>query len=377
MYQSPTRNNFLDILLDPTAIAILGSIVLHAIFAASLPFLIQPAKPGKQAEPGTVKVLELTPSELQRIPQAPTPVIQPTLPPVYQPSTPIPPRTPQITTTPQTIPSSPVRTPAKETVPSPAVKPPAVVKGQKATPQPQPAPPLFDPNISFQSTPKPSQAPKNQPKTNQPSPQSTIPPASPQPQPTPGTDNDGGQQTQPQSSTTPANSNPQPTTSPQPNGSPNPSPSAQSSNRSDGSKSGEGYVNAALAKELEYRQKYPDIKIYDPKDLTQSYPLDPAGKPTIPCPKTAQAPVVVYMVAFDRVPDNQNSNVLGNITPDLLDAAAFANGDTPENRQLIVIAKEAAIFAANEADRDRPVGDRGKQVLYRYRVQFDPKTCKK
>lgn len=109
MYQSSTRNNFLDILLDPTAIAILASIVLHATIGASLPFFTQPEKEGKKVGPTTVKVVELTPSELQRIPQAPPTPAPQVLPPVTQPtpaSSPAvaPVRTPQFSTAPQTIP---------------------------------------------------------------------------------------------------------------------------------------------------------------------------------------------------------------------------------------------------------------------------------
>ena len=71
MYQSAPRKNFLDTLIEPTSIAILGSIALHAILGASLPFFTQLEKEVKKSEPGTVKVVELTPTELQRIPQAP------------------------------------------------------------------------------------------------------------------------------------------------------------------------------------------------------------------------------------------------------------------------------------------------------------------
>jgi hypothetical protein len=66
MSQSLPRNKFSDILLDPTTIAVVGSIAIHAIFAANLAFFTQPSKELKKPDPGTVKVVELTPSELQR-----------------------------------------------------------------------------------------------------------------------------------------------------------------------------------------------------------------------------------------------------------------------------------------------------------------------
>lgn len=125
---------------------------------------------------------------------------------------------------------------------------------------------------------------------------------------------------------------------------------------------------AALAREIEYLGKYPGIKVYLTKDIVKTYS---SSALKTACPKTPQAPIVVYMVAFDKVPDNQNNNILGNITPDVLDASVFASGDTSENQKPIAIAKDAAISAANTADRDRPSEDRGKQVLYRYRVQLN------
>jgi outer membrane biosynthesis protein TonB len=150
MYQSSTRKNFLDILLDPTAIAILGSIALHATIGATLPFFTQPDKAGTNG-PTTVKVVELTPNELQRIPQAPPTPSPQVLPPVTQPTTApssqaTPPSTPEFSTSPQTIPfPSIVGTPQqKKVVPKPKPKP--ASKQQKATAQtsysnlrPQPA----------------------------------------------------------------------------------------------------------------------------------------------------------------------------------------------------------------------------------------------
>jgi hypothetical protein len=384
MYQSSTRNNFLDILIDPTTIAILGSIALHAIIAASFPFLFQPDKPGKKVDTGSVKVVELTPNELQRIPQAPPPIIPQTLPPVYQPSVPVapaaPPRAPKISTAPQTIPSSPIRTPPKT-----AAKPAPITKGQTAKPQVKPSPPAFDPNISFDPNPLPSKV-SAKPDLIKPTPPVSLTPAkptkqtsSPQPTPSPGI---ARGQTQPSSAPGGSGSpSPEPSVTPQPNGSPTStpgnSPSGQAPSGTGNQSSGGGIESAANAKEIDIRTRYPDIVVYKTTDLQQPYPIDPISKAPTPCPKTKQAPVVVYMVAFDKVPVNQNNSVLGNITPDSLEASAFVAGDTPENQKLLINAKEAAIFAANKADGSRPAADRGKQVLYRYRVKFDPATCKK
>jgi hypothetical protein len=387
MYQSSTRNNFLDILLDPMAIAILGSIALHAIIAANFALFTPPVKPDKKAEPGTVKVVELTPNELQRIPQAPQPVIPQTLPPVYQPSTPIPPRTPQISTAPQTIPSSPVRTPPKA-----QAKPSKGTKEQPAKPQPQPSTPLFDPNITFSPTPTPSKPPAKQGDTTKPSPQPSQPPvkpakptplaASPKPQPTPGTDEDGSEQaqTQPQP-TTPTKPSQKPTATPQPSGTASPTPGSQPSQPS-GTAGGDGsggggvygqYTQAANDKLREYLTKYPTLKTYSPKLLSQKYP------PGVPCTKVKQPPFIVLMVAFDKIPPGQHNNILGSVTAPLLEnEKPYISGDptTIANKKLLELATDAGFNDATTADKNRPEADKGKPVLYQYRVQFDPASCK-
>jgi hypothetical protein len=361
MYQSSTRTNFLDSLLDPTAIAILASIALHATLGAGLPFFTQPDKTGTKVGPGTVKVVELTPGELQRIPQAPPTPAPQVLPPVTQtivarPSV-APPRTPQFSTSPQTIPFSPIRVPLEKVAPKPS----AGNKTQKA-PQ-QPTAPIFDPNFSVKPSPKPSKPAIPKGKSQSITRKSTAP----TPQETPGTDNDGSDEQKP---TTKAQ-NP----SDLPNSSPKPTPSTQPpANSAGGNKN--GIQAAATAKEIEYRTKYPRIVVYDPITLRPPYP------PNTPCPKVKQSPpyttqFIVYMVVFDKVPENQNNNILGETTADSLDSTTFADEDTPENRKLSVRAKEAAIYEANKTDQNRPAADKGKQVLYRYRVEFDPSTCKK
>ncbi len=386
MYQSSTRNNFLDILLDPMAIAILGSIALHSIIAASFPFFTHVEKPGKKAEPGTVKVVELTPNELQRIPQAPQPIIPQTLPPVYQPSTPIPPRTPKISAAPQTIPSSPFRTPPKG-----QIKPSIGTKEQKATPSAQPSPPLFDPNITFRPTPKPGKPPTKVGSTAKPSPQpSTKPPidqkpptASPQPQPTPvGTDNDGGDDAEPpKKPAPPTQTGQQPTSTPQPSGSSKPTPGSTPSSTPPSNNAGGGdsngaygqYTQAANNKLREYLTKYPDLKAYPPKLLSPKYP------PGVICPKVKQPPFIVLMVAFDKIPPGQDSNILGSITAPLLENdKPYISGDptTLANKKLLELATDAGFNDATTADKARPEADKGKPVLYQYRVQFDPASCK-
>ncbi len=389
MYQSSTRNNFLDILLDPTAIAILASIALHATIGASLPFFTQPEKEGKKVSPTTVKVVQLTPSELQRIPQAPPAPTPQVLPPVTQPipsprPSVAPVRPPQFSTAPQTIPFSPIRG-AFDGV---TIKPPAGNKQQPVKPQKTPIAPIFDPESIFKPTPKPSKPPIQKGITakpsTQPSPSTKKPLAkkspaadTPTPQPNAVTDDDGGEQTPTTSGSSPTNQAQQPGGTLQPSRptlTPAPAPLTPPSDGSAGGGNGGFYGKYAIAaaKRLQqYIEANPGIKLYDRKLLSQSYP------PGVPCSKVKQPPFIVLMVAFDKVPENQEDNILGESTAQPIDKPYVAGDrDTPENRKLGDLAVNAALYDANRADRDRPAADKGKRVLYQYRVQFDPATCK-
>jgi hypothetical protein len=385
MYQSSTRNSYFDVLLDPTAIAILGSIALHAIIAASFPFLFQPETPTKKVDTGSVKVVELTPNELQRIPQAPAPVIPQTLPPVYQPSTPIapvaPPRTPKISTAPQTIPSSPIRPPQKGTV-----KPPPVKKTQTATPQRQPAAPLFDPNITFQPSPIPNKSPAKPTIATKPSPQPAkpaTPAASPKPMPKTGTDDDNSaEQPQPQPlPATPGKTSQQQTATPQPSGSPSATPGTSTASPPPAGTGGDGTgtgfygesAQAAAAKMAEYKSKYQQLVIYPPKKLLfLPYP------PEVPCSRVKEPPFVAMMAVFSKVPENSNSSIMGESTAPSDDVSIFQDKDNQTNRKIAAdYLIKKILEEVNTADKNRPVGDKNKPVLYQYRVQFDPATCKK
>ena len=389
MYQSSTRNNFLDILLDPTAIAILASIALHATIVASLPFFTQPEKEGKKVGPSTVKVVQLTPSELQRIPQAPPAPTPQVLPPVTQPipstrPAVAPVRPPQFSTAPQTIPFSPIRS-AFDGV---TIKPPAGNKQQSVKPQKTPIAPIFDPESIFKPTPKPSKPPIQKgitPKpSTQPSPSIKKPLAkkpqaaiAPTPQPNAVTDDDGGEQTPTTPAATPTNQAQQPAGTPQPSRptvTPAPAPITPPSDSSAGGGNGGfygKYTKSAAERLQQYIAANPGLKLYQPKLLSQSYPLGVA------CSKIKQPPFIVLMVAFDKVPENQENNILGESSAPSIDKPYVAGDrDTPENRKLGELAVNAALYDANQADRDRPAADKGKRVLYQYRIQFDPATCK-
>ena len=396
MYQSSNRNGFLDILLDPMASGILASIALHAIIAASFPFLFQPDKPGKKAEPGSVKVVELTPSELQRIPQAPQPVAPQILPPVYQPKTPIPPatpstappRTPKISLAPQTIPSSPIRNPA----PKAAVKPPTT-KEQKAKPQPQPAPPLFDPNETFQPTPVPTKTPdKNRIKPSPPlakTPTKPVTPVTPikppkpiaqKPQSTPEVDpnNTEEPQTAPQPSL-PSKTG-QPSATPNPTGSPSSTPGNQPSSPQPSNNSGtaggrEFYgesAQTALQQLAKYQAKYPNLVVYPPKLLLIPYPLN------TPCNTVKEPPFTALMGLFGKASIDPNSRINGNGTTLSDDVKIYNNKKNNVNTKIVNDYLSGKITdAVYLADRDRPASDKDKPVVYQFRTQLDPKTCSK
>jgi hypothetical protein len=406
MSQSSIRNNFSDILLDPTTIAVVGSIAIHAIFAANLAFFTQPSKELKKPDPGTVKVVELTPNELQRIPQAPKPVATPTpsqqvLPPVYQPSTPAPPVNqpidPPIATEPTTIPLTPIpvtpppkqkvaakspviRIPPKQKV---VTKPPKGPKDQKAIPQVQPAPPAFDPD-NFQTTPEPTPTPTpEKPKVaTKPSPPPSQPPkkkttATKKRQKTQreidGEEQDDRKPSKPADSDETGLIIPVPSpgtkTAATPKVSPSPQPTEQPPGDGDNGSFAGKYASQVSTKLQEYIKKYPGIKIYP-------VPLKPIVKPYPPgvaCSKVKQSPFVVLLVPFSKVADGKDSNVLGASSSEPLEVSTFGN----DNEELSILAKKFATEAANEAEKTRPPADKDKQVLYQNRVQFDPATCKK
>jgi hypothetical protein len=386
MYQSAPRKNSLDILADPTTIALLGSIALHALIGASLPFLNSLEPENKKADPGTVKVVELTPSELQRIPQAPpTPKPQVFTPPPTIPSTkvvtqpsiaPIPPNSP-------TVPFSPIQIPLGQTTPNP----PKGVKDQQAIPQPQPTEPIFDPKISLNPVPKSSQSPT--PDKRNPAPKPSPTPITTKPQktdliPFANSDDDGdfqpftpapspSQQAQSTNSTRPAG------------GSSQSKPAGQPSGQSSGSSSGGGgdgnssfpypygRHDAAVRNRLaKYRNDYPGIKEKLVEPLLLRYPQGTL------CPKVGQGQFTVLMVAFDKEPKKIKGNPLGNPSaPSIDEPFVAADQDTPENRKLAEIAVDKALSTANTADQNRQPNEKNKQILYMYTVRFDPTSCQR
>jgi hypothetical protein len=418
MSQSSTRNNFSDILLDPTTIGLVGSIALHAILGANLAFFTPSVKEIKKPEPGTVKVVELTPSELQRIPQSPPSIGVPNpsqiVPPIYQPSTPVPPvfdpAPPQVVTAapplfapapanvplppkfgtkpPKALPKAPVviTSPKQKVI----TKPPAGKKDQKAVAQAQPAPPQFDPDISFKPTPEPTPAPTKPEVVKKPSPSPTQPPkqttAPKKPSPkTPGAydgDYDGDiQQGVEPSKPVIVGQNPtgNPTGTP-PQASPSPSPQPTPETSSGGTGTGTGFYGKSIEEAndrlQEYEKSYPGILERSggkAKELTISYPTKDGVK--IACPKGNRKPFIVYMIAFGKFTP-KDSVLGGEPSSEELKQDVFYDKKIPENESLSRIAIAKAIEAASTANDNREEKNRNKEFLYQYKVQFDPKTCK-
>lgn len=371
------------------------------MLGAGLPFFTQLEKTGKQAEPGTVKVVELSPSELQRIPQAPpipTPQILPSVTQPFPPASQSAP--PPISPNSKTVPFSPMRVPLENVTPTPT----PTQKPQEVIPQRQPKPPSFNSKVSIKQKPKSNQSsvtnPKSKPKqssasadTNLKSSPTAVTTPTPVPTPAPTqspkiltvplpssssipTGNDGGD-TPPTTPTrnpqaqSPAGSGSQTSV---PANSTSASPSSTNSTGNGSSNGGDygGYTQAVAARTSNYVNKYPNIKPYLLKSLVLKYP------PDTPCPNTKRPPFIILMVGFDKVPQNQDGNILGDNTSQPLDNKKSYFGDRQilDSTDLLDKSVTAGFAAATEAEKNRPEADRGLPVLYYYKVQFDPATCK-
>jgi hypothetical protein len=383
MVRSYPRNNFLDILRDPLAVTLMASIGIHALLGAVLLPIITRAQPeGKKAEPTTVKVIELTPSELQRIPQVPAPLPTPaavTLPPVYQPSTPVAPKVPPTRTT---IPTTPIRTPKPQTptktsqpTKTPAVKPAAKSSGVDFNPYvfdtPSPKP-TKSPSKKGETKPSPKPTPAI--KTTQPTTKVTTKPTiTPKPAPETATDDDGGdsgQTNNPQPSAT--GTAPQPTATPTTTtpSSPNLSPSGTQPTPTAGQTSDYGrFAEAVRVKLAEYYAKYPNLKFVQIQPRKIAYP------DKVPCSKVKQPPYVIFIPVFGKTPTNQDPN-FGSTTAESEEATVFVANDNAANKELIDLARAIAAEEAQKADKNRAEVDKNRPVAYSTKIEFDPASCK-
>jgi hypothetical protein len=404
MYQFSTRKNLVDILLEPNSIALLGSIALHAIIAANLSLLIQPEKPGKKIDLGSVKVVELKPDEVQRIPQAPKSALQPIpnrlfpdiTPPVEPPTSPtIPAPAPTsrnpIAVNPRTVPSAPIRT-------TPSINPRSTAR---TIPQPQPAAPTFSRNPFGGKSPKqpeqklpPSPKPivpsplNSNPTDNTPTP-TPVPTRSPQPQPTttrspqpqpttsPGTGNN--------KNTVPGTPNPNPPANKLPGSPPtgdtptlpspiNPNPPVGGETPSRGRATipiTEGKSYAEVKKELE--SKYPGIEFLPLERTTDVYP-----KGTICNRDTPQRITVVFVMnppIIGETNDIVNPDGKPNLTPILKEISLAGNFKGSTGEELKNKAKERFLSKVNEKDSQRPPDKYKKIVAYPFEINYDRNSC--
>jgi hypothetical protein len=272
------RKSPLDFLIEPMTVAVVGSIAIHALVAGNLSLFLRPDRTEDKKQPGTVKILQLTPTEADRLPQtepptAATPAPQ-IVPPVYKPSTPTPPvqntapaprnPTPNTTTTPPdtitapsfggNVPVPPPFKPAQPTVrtstPKPSVRPatkPQVIKPQATKPQatkpapsssPEPLrptktpPSVTDPSggldapspspIAIKPAPTPTTAQGKPTPQPTPSPIQSSPPRQPSPQPTPTISSPSNDNLDLPGNDNPNSGNPNPTRSTEPSRTPAP-----------------------------------------------------------------------------------------------------------------------------------------------------------
>jgi hypothetical protein len=394
MYQFSTRKNLVDILIEPNAIAILSSIALHALIAANLSLLIQPEKPGKKIDAGVVKVVELQPDEIQRIPQAPQPAPQPIprsslfpdiAPPPELPLSQSLPAPQPTTVNPKTVPVSPIRTTPAAPTRSTA----------RAIPQNQPAAPTFSRNpFGGKSSQTQGEIPKPSPPATTPSPTDIPPVSTPSPSPvTPlPTTSPGTGKTGEESSTTPgttiqpppgkppgynptAPTTPIPTNPDLPTGEPTPG-----GNKTSTSTSGNGnYDRDAEKRRRDLETKYRGLKVQPLKPIADN--KYPDGTP---CNGVNTQQYIIYMFVMKPIEvDSTNSILNADGKPTLNISLAEPpiiigkiQGETIKGDSLAVQAKNRALQQVFQDDNQRPETEYSKHVLYQYKMQYDKNTCK-
>jgi hypothetical protein len=122
----------------------------------------------------------------------------------------------------------------------------------------------------------------------------------------------------------------------------------------------------------QYLSEYPDLKLYLPKLLSQTYP------PGITCSKFQHPPFIVLILAFPIPSNSRNLRRGYGISPFRDDDRSASNSNISRlaHQTLLSTAISAGFSEVDKADEDRPSIDKNRLVLYRYRVQFEPKTGK-
>ena len=151
---------------------------------------------------------------------------------------------------------------------------------------------------------------------------------------------------------------------------PQTSPSAMRSQTPKSHRTATNYERVAADRVRKYRADYPGIEVYPPRSITLDYPI---GSHCLP---TKQAPFIILMMQ-DKIAARSTQSILGEATSANLTGNIYGDSkDAQEYQQLFAFTAANIAAKIRELDENRPVADRNKQVLYQYRVQFNPATCK-
>jgi hypothetical protein len=80
---------------------------------------------------------------------------------------------------------------------------------------------------------------------------------------------------------------------------------------------------------------------------------------------------------FDKMALQPIESVLGETTNTNSSISIYGiSKDIQKHQQLMTYVATTIVAKITELDESRPIADRNKQVLYRYRAQLNPATCK-
>ena len=128
------------------------------------------------------------------------------------------------------------------------------------------------------------------------------------------------------------------------------------------------YQQLAADRVKKYLADYPGVKVYPLQLLSIDRP------PAMPCYPGKQ-PGYILLVFIGKISGDSTIGILGDET-NISEGSIFGNVNTLKQPGLakIVNITTAKIITA---DRNRPVLDLNSQVLYQYRLQFNPAICQK
>ena len=129
------------------------------------------------------------------------------------------------------------------------------------------------------------------------------------------------------------------------------------------------YQQLAADRLKKYLADYPGVKVYPLQLLSIDRP------PSMPCSPGKQPGYILLFVLMGKIYDDSTVGILGDETK-ISEASIFGNVNTlkqPELAKIVTITTDRIITA----DKNRPALDLNSQVLYQYRLQFNPVICQK